>query len=387
MGSCASKSQIAVTPVKANIELKIKENDDLISDPNVLLDPRSPDIHRTPLTDILGNRLNYRQKIEQLPQTPINSLRTKLLNYSINEKKLLDPRSPSQFIPRTPLNLSFDDNSKIEGNTALYSIEYNGNIEDESCRNFYERLANITFDDADNEIGNESKLPKHTLKEIKEEDIADTKFIPENKIQIHSIDEEDSKKSVAESIHQTPTTVLAAVSKFNVDLDVEEKNISPIICNTVQTNRTNDELTAFSSTPIVTTNSQLKKLLLKSHIKKVNKPEIFEDDEFNDFASDSMMAGNRSEDEILSTPIKRLIKDIDESQPRTPLGVLNRRSRSVESLSQRQSRLNLAKDNERTNDSRSKLNDENIFFTPQTKKRAIRQKNSGLRQRVPIFND
>lgn len=389
MGSCSSKAEITVTPVKANFELKSKKADDLSIDPNVLMDPRSPDIHRTPLTDILGNRLNYRERLEQLPQTPINTLRSRLLNYSIIEKKLLDPRSPSQFIPRTPLNLSFDDNSKLEGNTALYSIEYNGNIEDESCRNFCERLANITFDDADNDIGNDSKLPKKSLREIKEEDSAEPKKTINVEAEIVPASETDYKSST-ETIHQTPNAV-PAVSKFQCTdgVDDDEKNISPIISITTANKMNGNDLSAFSSTPIVANNGQLKKLLLKAHMKKANKPNIFEDVEDDGHISDSMIAANRSEDEILSTPVKRLIKDTNDNKSRTPLGVLNRRSKSFESLSARQFRVNAAKGTETdtVNESRSKLNNENVFFTPQTKSKVLRQRNGRLLSQVSIFQD
>lgn len=384
MGSCSSKTQVGETPIKPNIEPKIREDDNLIMDANVLMDPRSPDIHRTPLTDILGNRLNYRDRVALLPHTPINSLRSKLFDCSLNDQKFLDPRSPSQFIPRTPLNLSFDDTSKLDGNTALYSIEYNGNIEDESCRNFYERLANITFDDAENDADNASKSRKIALHEICEEDQFEVNSISEQEIQ-------NLSTMASKTIQQeTPVLKMPIVSKikFTDDLGDDEKIISPIVTNAVSTNKTiNASSSAFSSTPIVANNGQLKKILMKSHLKKVNKTEIFEDDEVDDCRSNTIFDGNRSEDEILSTPGKRLNRDGGGNTPRTPLSVLNRRSKSVETLSQRQSRLNQKKGNERVNESYSKLNDENIYFTPQPKSKGLRQRNGAICPRVAIFDD
>lgn len=98
---------------------------------NILLDPRSPDANRTPLS-IKCHQLDY----EQMQMTPRSNSKV---------MKFLDPRSPSQFIPRTPLHMSMDnDRSNHQADSPL---EYSGCIEEASCRNFNERLANITFDD------------------------------------------------------------------------------------------------------------------------------------------------------------------------------------------------------------------------------------------------
>lgn len=111
-----------------------KTEDEVLSTnlaPNILLDPRSPDANRTPLIKKC-HQLNY----EQLQVTPRNNSK---------EMKFLDPRSPSQFIPRTPLHMSMDnDRSNHETDSPL---QYSGCIEEASCRNFEQRLANITFDD------------------------------------------------------------------------------------------------------------------------------------------------------------------------------------------------------------------------------------------------
>lgn len=112
----------------------VKTEDEVLSKnsaQNILLDPRSPDANRTPLTKKC-HQLNY----EQMQVTPRSNSK---------EMKFLDPRSPSQFIPRTPLHMSMDnDRSNHETDSPL---EYSGCIEEASCRNFNERLANITFDD------------------------------------------------------------------------------------------------------------------------------------------------------------------------------------------------------------------------------------------------
>lgn len=105
MGSTSSKSKSAPSTPSKSIEMKMRLNNGKdaancsISD-ELLLDPRSPHINRTPLTDILGNRITLRN-VRELDyfQTPTKILRKKLLSglgnkYSTNELKLLDPRSP-----------------------------------------------------------------------------------------------------------------------------------------------------------------------------------------------------------------------------------------------------------------------------------------------------
>lgn len=119
---------------------------------NNLLDPRSSDVNRTPI--ILNSRLSKRPTVQQTPVTPVNLLKS-LLNYSVKELKLFGPRSPSQFISRTPLNKTFYA-EHMDASNQQFSLAYSGDIEEASCRNFNERLANIIFDDVlrENENGN-----------------------------------------------------------------------------------------------------------------------------------------------------------------------------------------------------------------------------------------
>lgn len=111
------------------------KNTEIDVDTNRLsLDPRSPDVNRTPIS-ILSNRVTT-----LTPSTPKSSSNPN----NTFEKRKSDPRSPSQFIPRTPLNIKFD---KIENNSAAqYSLDYSGCVEEASCRKFNARLADITFD-------------------------------------------------------------------------------------------------------------------------------------------------------------------------------------------------------------------------------------------------
>lgn len=322
---------------------------------NILLDPRSPDVNRTPLTSILNNRQKNRPIVEQPLATPVN-LRKKLLNHSAKELKLLDPRSPSQFIPRTPLNMSFDGEN-IEHSSNQYSLDYSGVIEEASCRNFNERLANITFDDLDTETDNVSKVAVYSKLEI----IAD--------ISIPNVaDDEEHQLSDAEDLEprsQTPTAP-SEKPKGN-DMDMDDENISPVV-DPISNNKRN-AVSAFSSTPISTSNNQLKSLLLKKHTKKTNKMGIFTDEATNNTSA-------------LATPAKRLAKINETDNPRTPFGsLLNRRSKSVENVSQQ---IGL-KENTRPNNGK----DENATPKKQKPTALLKHVNrsGGIRIKNDIFHD
>lgn len=110
MGS--QKSKILNSSIEQSV-FKVEETENDLSHQHYiqcnLLDPRSPDVNRTPLAQIISQRLSNAQNAEQTYLTPEKFLHKNFANYSSKEMKLLDPRSPSQFIPRTPLNISIDD--------------------------------------------------------------------------------------------------------------------------------------------------------------------------------------------------------------------------------------------------------------------------------------
>lgn len=323
MGSNSSKTHnasasAAATTTKttdlSSSELTVQWNGMKNHIENNLLDPRSPDVNRTPI--ILNNRLIKRTNM-QAPVTPGN-LRKTLLNGSAKELKLLDPRSPSQFIPRTPLNMSLNGEN-IDTSNHQFSLEYNGDIEEASCRNFNERLANITFDDLLRE--NENGLQSHEDKLERIEDISITNVM-DDVVEKQTEEEENQNPLMLNTVAQvtdvqTPNTTLHHPNENAIEMD--DENISPVIDATSIIKRNMGS--AVSSTPISASSSQLKSMLLKKHNKKIaNKTEIF------------------IENIEMLTPTKRLAKihEIDSSNSRTPFGcLLNRRSKSVENLSQK----------------------------------------------------
>lgn len=269
--------------------------------PNMLLDPRSPDVNRTPLTGIMPHRLHNECSREQIQTTPTKKGQNRIQEHISKEIKLLDPRSPSQFIPRTPLNMSLIGDN-IENHSNQYSLEYSGCIEEASCRNFNERLANITFDD----------MYVGAVKQ--QEGMADN--CEENKNSL--IEEETAIKT--QCIQNTPIVLQSEVPKNRLGImNVGDENISPVLHPTLCTNKRNAH-SASSSTPV-----QPKSLLPKKHTKKAMNDEIFMDEKVTDT--------------IYVTPAKR-IKDTE--RPRTAFGsLLNHRVKSVENLSLQQMQLQL----------------------------------------------
>lgn len=88
------------------------------------------------------------------------------------------------------------------------------------------------------------------------------------------------------------------------------------------------------------------------------------------------------------TPIRKFIKkETSAVKPRTPLGVLNRRSKSAESLSQKQSRIqqNVAGNKVKIYSNENQEFDEN--FTPKSKNIMNKNQTTNKRSqsRIPIF--
>lgn len=356
MGSNSSKthSAAAATTPTSTMDLSLSKHTEQPNGiANNLLDPRSPDVNRTPI--ILNNRLTKRPAIQQTPVTPVH-LRKTLLNYSAKDMKFLDPRSPSQFIPRTPLNMSFDAEN-IDTSNQQFSLEYSGDIEEASCRNFNERLSNITFDDLLRENENGLKSSDSKLERI--EDVSITNAM-DGVMEQHDgdADEEDRNQTPNESMNQPN----------NNAIHMDDENISPVVAAS-NSNVKRNTASAASSTPILTSTNQLKSMLLKNHNRKIaNKTEIFTDNI------------------EMTTPTKRLAKinEVDD-KPRTPFGcLLNRRSKSVENLSQQSFGL---KENVRA------LGSNNENSTPKRQKSTTMLKHinrsggGGVRRKNDIFHD
>lgn len=405
MGNNSSKAPTTMTPVKSNLAKNsaatATDHDDLR---RILLDPRSPDVNRTPLPENVANRFVDRHQMVNaamaaeidVPKTPVTAFRQKLLNVSINEMKLLDPRSPSQFIPRTPISAASLDDTKA-ASTTHFSLEYTGIIEEASCRNFNERLANLTLDDSDTETNAKpavklqkiheeasadvpTEAPVHILADVNVMDVTQEKIAPMDETS------QSDPRSPSVSIPRTPlvlstvTPTILVAKLERVDAD-EEKSISPIVGDVAEPKA--KPPATFSSTPIVATGGVRKsKLPKRTVLHKTEEENVAESERA---AVNEVLAHNKSL-EVLITPAKRAMKNHGLDKPRTPLGVLNRRSRSFENLSVQPSK-GLAAAN--ANAFRAKLNNENVFATPKPKKSiALDAINVGYKpHKIQVYND
>lgn len=421
MGNGSSKTQSARSSPSKPIEIKCKNiergvaiattDDDLYTLPlDVLSDPRSPHIARTPLAKVVSHRLIEKPlRIELNAHTPTNILRKRILrdiglNYTPKEINLLDPRSPSLFIPRTPLQLSSDDGFGGEhsrGTSKIISLEYSGFIEEASCRNFNEKLANITLDDTDYEDASDS-LAKDD--EFREGELAEIrrKYLETNfdfvGDEIKFLHEQDPR-SPSENICRTPFVLplnAKSLSQSNVSgID----NVSPIVTGTTNDDDGNDDghenriiekyaLQMFSSTPTVHLKVGNGGVVKTKNLEKMMKTRIYEDEPEE---ADNTVASAKSI-EILMTPLKKFGRtNANDDKPRTPLSIVNRRTKSAESLAQRQSRLRVGDKENAKNTRLNAIVDENIGIEKQTPRRPAPNMNKNQLSvrsscsKIPIF--
>lgn len=360
MGNRPSKTNGGSSTPRKATELKIRQiehdfvssniddgpHDDDTPPINILLDPRSPNITRTPLFRFFSHRVTqtpFQAEVNEC--TPSNVLRKRLLrDIGLNTSKetnLLDPRSPSQFIPRTPLHFAPNDTLDAEnsrGSSKVISLEYSGYIEEASCRNFNAKLSNITLDDTDYEDVNDSLVIDGELAEIRRKYMETNFDFVGDEIKFR---QEEDPRSPSESICRTPF-VLASKAKSLSQSDMSGmENVSPIVTANaivddggVATEKKANIYALFSSTPTVPQTIGTNVVKVKN-LEKIIKTRIYEDEP----ETENAVASSKSI-EILTTPLKRFVKpNVNDEKPRTPLSIVNRRSKSAESLAHRHSRL------------------------------------------------
>lgn len=163
MGLHLSKSSSvgAKTPEKKSVAMTIDQSptsqpsspSDGSPAKHQFLDPKTPAIPQTPLTQTIATHLNKIAKddVKQNPsiKTPSYLLRKRILydlgyTYSIKDT---DPRSPSHSIPRTPLSLAEKPEVVIDSEAS--SFQYS-TLED-SCHDFNAKLDDITMEESEND--------------------------------------------------------------------------------------------------------------------------------------------------------------------------------------------------------------------------------------------
>lgn len=156
-----SSSVVAKTPEKKSVAMTIEQSptsqpsspSDGSPAKHQFLDPKTPAIPQTPLTQTIATHLNKIAKddVKQNPsiKTPSYLLRKKILydlgyTYSIKDT---DPRSPSHQIPRTPFSLA--EKPEIVSDSEASSFQYS-TLED-SCHDFNAKLDDITMEESEND--------------------------------------------------------------------------------------------------------------------------------------------------------------------------------------------------------------------------------------------
>lgn len=330
------------------------------------LDPRSPNIDRTPMTVVMATERRIKQILQSsaedndaTPTTPANTMRRRLLrdlgyNYSEKELNLLDPRSPSAFIPRTPIALAAADDEGDSLNEAKavsdadtsQSFEYTECIEDASCRYFSEKISNITLDGWDGEeASGDTNVPHDKRKKYLE-----TNFDVNEAIAEAAEEEELDPRSPSLNVHRTPIVLAnmpdmpdmpkAIVEIENVVTSEDaDENIDNSLLDIIEP--------AFSSTPTSVT-------AIATPSRKAN---AIETKQKNLIYEDDINENNvkKAADEFIPmTPVQKFQQRDGEKRVRTPLSVINRRTKSAENLSTKQSRI-------RAVDENNKLQENNLI--------------------------
>lgn len=339
MGSISSKPHsVPSTPLKSFGPTALTRSEGITDLPQIdqidpLLDPRSPNIERTPISTVMTIQQRLKNSVATTTmddaQTPTNFMQRKLLrdlghSYSVKELNMLDPRSPSLFIPRTPLDFKKVPEDGPRPASLANSFEYNECIEEASCRNFNEKISNITLDDSNDELPADGA---EDVSEIRRKYLETNFDVAEPK---STSDENDDPRSPSLNVYRTPI-VLSGVPKVTIP-----KQISPDTADNMEDflhdiNEINEPV--FSSTPTTTIASIETPTKRTCAIEKKQKNLVYEDEIDEEIIVCADTITTKSQDDIiLMTPMQKFNQKDGDGRVRTPLSVINRRSKSAENL-------------------------------------------------------
>lgn len=144
MGNLASKSQTNTSRISSETAEKKIENE--LNTAEVSFGEEAGakclPVEQTPLTKKIATHFAQSELNQNATETPFHLMRKKILQ-DLGHADSIDPRSPSQRIPRTPLNIQKADDELNN------DISQCAGSPDDSCAAFNKKLADIMLDDCD----------------------------------------------------------------------------------------------------------------------------------------------------------------------------------------------------------------------------------------------
>lgn len=241
MGNSTSKKESVIlkTPEKSTLATTTNDQSPTANDlqtANGQLEPQTPAIPQTPLTQTIASHLNRITKDDLIQnpaiKTPSYLLRKKILydlgyTYSIKEN---DPRSPSLSIPRTPVELNrplnLAENSSVVIESQTSSFQYNSTLED-SCRDFNAKLDDITMEEAES--------VKETDNENYSGDEIEIAGNTEENIDVNAVASDEYKTDSIE-LHEQKTPNCDSQTSPDFEIKIEKKTNS--MCDARETDST-----------------------------------------------------------------------------------------------------------------------------------------------------
>lgn len=169
-----------------------------------------PPVEQTPLAKKIATHIAQSGMNKTATETPFHLMRKKILR-DLGHADSIDPRSPSQRIPRTPLNIQKEDDV-FEKNIQCCSS-------DDSCASFNKKLADIMLDDCDENLSN-----KVDGKDLGDELLTD-QFIQENDISFQAETKEEFRLEDPDMIGENENDMVGGTTSVGLTKHFEDSTI------------------------------------------------------------------------------------------------------------------------------------------------------------------